>query len=336
MAMAISDLAASPLAQRYRFDVIVTYGDARPLQRLLTFARSLARLARWCMGGGTRIVHVHMAARGSMYRKAAVVLLAKALRKPVILHIHAGAGDLEEFLDRIGGLQRAALRRAFASADVVVAVSARSVEVLRREVIPREIPVVPNAPPPLAPPRPPRQGGAVRVLYLGGFANPVKGGAVLLEALPSLLNGAGGGDGLEVVLAGPGEPPAEGLPAGAEWRGWLDPEAKREAFDAADVFVMPSLSEGMPIALLEAMANRLPVVATRVGGIPDLLEAGVDAMLVEPGRAEDLAAALARLAADPGLREELAAAAAARLSALADEDVYGQLAGIYDRLAERS
>lgn len=331
MAAAISALVSSPLAERFHFDVIVTYRDTRPLPRMITFARSLGVLARWCLGPGPRVVHVHMAARGSMYRKAAVVALAKLLRRPVILHVHAGRGDLEEFFGRLGPLRRAILPRCFAAADVVLAVSGQSAEAISRDFLGAEVTVVPNAPPPLSPPRPERSGATVRVLFLGGFANPVKGGAVIFEALPALLEAR---PDVEVSMAGPGSPPGE-LPDRVSWLGWLEPDGKAEAFDAADIFVMPSLSEGMPIALLEAMSKRLPVVATRVGGMAELLEDGVDAVVVEPDRPAELAAAIAGLAADPPRRLQLAEAGAACMAALASDDVYGQLDSIYGRLARR-
>ena len=102
MPAVIAALLRSPLAERYRFDAIPTYRDSQPLRRLLLFAGSLLALIRWCAGPGPRIVHVHMAARGSMYRKAAVVAVARAMQRPVVLHVHAGPGDLTAFLNRLG------------------------------------------------------------------------------------------------------------------------------------------------------------------------------------------------------------------------------------------
>ena len=78
-------------------------------------------------------------------------------------------------------------------------------------------------------------------------------------------------------------------------------------FAAADVFVYPSYHEGMPIAVLEAMACGLPIVATRVGGLVDLVEDGVNGVLVDPGRADQLAAVLHRLAFDEPLRRAMGA-----------------------------
>ena len=81
---------------------------------------------------------------------------------------------------------------------------------------------------------------------------------------------------------------------------------------SADVFVLPSRSEGHPVSVLEAMAAGLPVVASRVGGVPEQVVEGETGLLVEPGDPEPLAAALERLTDDPALRRRLGAAGRAR------------------------
>lgn len=73
----------------------------------------------------------------------------------------------------------------------------------------------------------------------------------------------------------------------------------------ADVFVYPSYHEGMPIAVLEAMACGLPVVATRVGGLPDLVTDGANGLLVEPGKPDQLATALQKIFLENGLRRPM-------------------------------
>lgn len=328
MPAVISALLASPLAERYEFEAIATYRDARPLPRLGRFAAALFGLARFCVGRGPRIVHVHMAARGSMYRKAIVVFMAWAMRRPVILQVHAGPGDLVEFFGRLGPARRRLLGATFAAADRVLSVSASGAETLKQLAPDVAIDFVPNAPPPLpqlAGEVARSNGSGVSALFLGGFADPAKGGAVLFEALPELLADA---DGLRVVLAGPGELPGE-LPERARWRGLLAIPDKDVALAEADLFLMPSLSEGMPIALLEAMVHGLPIVATRVGAVPEILSDDRDAVLVEPGDAGALVAAAAALAADPERRERLGEAARERARRLADEDVYQRLDRIY-------
>jgi glycosyltransferase involved in cell wall biosynthesis len=78
---------------------------------------------------------------------------------------------------------------------------------------------------------------------------------------------------------------------------------------ASDVFVMPSFWEGLPLSMVLAMGAGLPVVATRVAGIPEVVEHDVTGLLVEPGNATELGDALSSLAADPALRSRLGRAA---------------------------
>lgn len=83
-----------------------------------------------------------------------------------------------------------------------------------------------------------------------------------------------------------------GVDAHFTFLGWLPNEQVRNLYLEASVFVMPSLSEAFGVALLEAMASGVPVVATRVGGIPELVEHGVNGLLVEPNDPDALAEAL--------------------------------------------
>ncbi|HEY7255629.1 MAG TPA: glycosyltransferase family 4 protein [Solirubrobacterales bacterium] len=327
MPAVVAGLLRSPLSERYRMEAIPSWRDTSRAGRALLFARSLGALVRWCAGPGPRIVHVHIAARGSFYRKTVVVEVAKAMRRPVVLQLHAGPGDLEDFFDRLGPLRRRAFARAFGRADRVLSVSASAAEVLRERLADVEVEVVRNAPPPAAAAeRPAEPAAEPGILYLGGFADPAKGGAVLLDALPALLERA---PAARVVLAGPGELD-DGLPDRARWLGWLDEEAKARAFAGSEVFAMPSISEGLPVTLLEAMSHGLAIVATAVGGIGEILTADLDAVLVEPGDPDLLAAALASVVADPDRRRRLGAAAAERARRLADDDVYARLEAVYE------
>jgi glycosyltransferase involved in cell wall biosynthesis len=81
---------------------------------------------------------------------------------------------------------------------------------------------------------------------------------------------------------------------------------------AADVFVLPSLSEGIPIALLEAMLAERPIVATAVGDVPTVLDGGRAGVLVPPGDATALATALGGLLNDPAEARRVSAAAVER------------------------
>jgi glycosyltransferase involved in cell wall biosynthesis len=89
----------------------------------------------------------------------------------------------------------------------------------------------------------------------------------------------------------------------------VNPSRIQALYQAADVFVLPSFAEGIPVVLMEAMAMGVPCVSTTVNGIPELIESGRQGILVPPSEAKALAGAIARLMDDPAYRAELAAEA---------------------------
>lgn len=325
-------LFASPLGERYRLEFVATHRGSGWVGRLSVFCLSLWRLTWWSLRGRGRIVHVHATVRGSMLRKSFVVLLAKALRRRVVLHMHSGPGDVIYERTQIGSLQAALFRVMFRRADVVLAVSAASARALEEAYTASGVVVVPNSAP-AAPDVPPAAGGeSLTALYVGGFANRVKGGEQLLAALERLEPA-----GLRVLLSGPGELPGRGRALiehrpQIEWRGWLGEAEKEQLLSEAAIFVLPSTSEGLPMALLEAMAWGRAIVATAVGGVPEVLSDDVDGLIVPPGDPEALAAAMARVAGDPELRERLGSAARERARRLNAEEVTGRLEAIYAEL----
>nr|WP_278260002.1 glycosyltransferase family 4 protein [Nocardioides convexus] len=101
---------------------------------------------------------------------------------------------------------------------------------------------------------------------------------------------------------------------------------------AADVFVLCSAAEACPMALLQAMACGTPVVATRVGGVPEIVRHGVDGFLVDPGQPEQIRSALGWLAADLPLRRAMSVSARRRvLERFGAERMVEDLLGVYAR-----
>jgi glycosyltransferase involved in cell wall biosynthesis len=96
-----------------------------------------------------------------------------------------------------------------------------------------------------------------------------------------------------------------GLGERVDFAGWVDPPWT--ATWAFDVLAMPSFMEGFPLVIVEAMLAGIPVVASAVGGIPEIVVEGETGLLVPPNDVEALAQSLGRIADDPGLRNDMAA-----------------------------
>jgi glycosyltransferase involved in cell wall biosynthesis len=94
-----------------------------------------------------------------------------------------------------------------------------------------------------------------------------------------------------------------------EFLGWAGPETKVAELRRADIVVLPSYSEGMPVSVLEGMAYGAAVATTPVGGVPDMMQEGVHGMWMQPGDIGGIAETLARLAESAELRRRLARAA---------------------------
>jgi colanic acid/amylovoran biosynthesis glycosyltransferase len=148
--------------------------------------------------------------------------------------------------------------------------------------------------------------GPLQVLCVGRLV-PDKGQLLLLEAMAELCRR---GVAAALTLVGDG-PDRDALAQAAQclaisdsvtFRGSLEPNDVAALYRTTDVFCLPSFAEGLPVVLMEAMAHGLPVVTTRIAGISELVEDGVNGAVVPAGRVDRLADELARLAADPVLR----------------------------------
>jgi glycosyltransferase involved in cell wall biosynthesis len=167
-------------------------------------------------------------------------------------------------------------------------------------------------------------GPTIRILYLG-FIRREKGIEFLIRALPMVASDKP----VHLALVGGWDQfPAEyerlnkiitelGLSGRVSWEGFAHyDEDLFEQIDRSDMLVLPSLSEGSPHVLIEARARSLPIVATRVGGIPDSVTDGEDGLLVPPRDPEAIARALSRIINDATSRQKLIRQGRERVSTL--------------------
>ena len=256
------------------------------------------RLARVVRSERVRLVHTH-SPRSALLGG----LVARLARVPMVHHLHSPAErDTENALRNVrnGFVERLSLREA---RRLIVVSDSLERHARDRGIAPERIRSIPNGVPIGERARLPYVAGDTLQLGTVALFRPRKGIEVLLEAMAELRK-----SGISTTLraVGPFETPQYerhvhelvqrlGLVSCVHWTGFRSDMTAE--FRRMHVFVLPSLfGEGMPMVVLEAMATGLPVVSTRVEGIPQVVRDGRDGVLVEPGNPVRLAQALALIA----------------------------------------
>jgi phenylacetate-CoA ligase len=294
---------------------VPSHVDGPRRAKLAVFIRAMVTLLRT----RPRIVHVHAASHASFYRKAFLLALARARGCRTVFHLHGGG--FAAFSARRQPLVRHTLQRS----DAVLALSTHWAAYLRTLAPGARIDVLPNAV--ALPAQPGAEVEPGRILFVGRL-EAAKGVDELIEAVARL---APRYPTLRLVLAGSGDvrlrAPYLELP------GWIDAARRAQELHKAAIFCLPSHAEGLPLALLEAMAAGKAIVASAVGAIPEALapDAG---LLVPPRNVDALAAALDQLLANPVAGAAMGARARHVVAARYDSGQVGAtLAGLYRELA---
>ncbi|GGL18855.1 glycosyltransferase family 4 protein [Caulobacter rhizosphaerae] len=279
------------------------YSDNAVLKHL-TAPFALAAFALQCGIGRIDVAHLNVAPRGSTLRKQLYQAVAKALGMRTVLHLHGSGYD--EFYADLTVKHQAAVRAFFARADAVVALGDHWKRFMLTELrLPlAKVVEIPNGVP--AAPAVARAPNAVPAIAFLGEVGHRKGVDVLIDALAQLK-----ADGLDFAVTIGGNGDLETARAHAEragvldridFPGWVDEAGADKVLRGADLLVLPSRAENQPVAILEAMARGLPVVSTRIGGIPQQVLDGETGLLVEPDDVAQLAQALATLIQSPERR----------------------------------
>lgn len=235
---------------------------------------------------------------------------------------------------KVGGHRR--MLRAWV--DIFISPSEHLASWLRRSLGSDRVVTVPNfAPAPARPPEPP-PGPPPSILFAGRLTRE-KGVHVLLESMPLVVS-----DHAQARLTVAGDGPCRrdleqlartlGLGGRVRFLGPCSTEQVQDLFAESNVVVLPTLwMENCPVSVLEAMAHGRPVVATRIGGVPELVQDGVTGALFERGDAADLAAKILGLFEDPTHLEDAGRQALLRHhSRFTPEAHSSRLQGIYESL----
>lgn len=290
----VSGYRNSQLTEDYDVRFIETYCEGNVIRKVSKALRAYFEFIYTTLVWKPNLVHVHTSFGGSFYRKALIIEMASLAKIPVINHVHGA--EFDEFYRRKSQRKKKAIEKIYNKCIRTIALSEEWKKNLAEIVPEQTISVVENY-------------GILQedlikekftkpnhkmILFLGFICE--RKGCLDIPAIvdqvcikiPDARFILGGSGEIEKVV----QKLSEKCKANVEFPGWIRNEQKKQYLKDADVFLLPSYNEGMPMAILDAMGCGLPIVSTDVGGIPKIVKQGVNGYLYKPGDSESMASAI--------------------------------------------
>lgn len=255
------------------------------------------------------IIHIHSASWRSFYRKIIYVFISKLYRKKTIFHIHGGEFNL--FYNR-SLLNKYLITTILNTVDMIIVLSNRWNIDIKEKTKNKNIKTLFN---PINTLKFSSQSNNIRkskatnnVIYLSKLSSK-KGVFDLLRTIPSVIKKISSA---KFIICGNGMIDEcrriceeKNISHSVEICGWVSGQEKIKLICNSDVFVLPSYYECLPVAIIEAMAAGLPIISTCVGGIPDIVEDGINGFLIQPGDIQALSDRIIKLLEDRQLRNKM-------------------------------
>ncbi len=316
-----------------QFKHITTLPNGSIVHKVLVFLQAIGELFWNLLNKKADVIHIHIASRGSAFRHSITTLISWLFQKPVIIHAHSS--DFHLFYSKLPQLLKQWLSWSFRKSTrfIVLSDSWKKYYIENLGLNSEQVIVLPNSV--RIPPEVPHRIDSKQIFFLFlGRIGERKGAFDLIKAFASIP--AVEQSRAKLVIAGDGD--------GEQARSliqslnlieyitvldWVNQEERDDLLTKADVFVLPSYNEGLPMALLEAMSWGLAVITTAVGGIPEVVTQNQNGLLVNPGDIQQLSEAMKSLIADENLRISLGNNARVRVKNLDINSYLTSLRGIY-------
>ncbi|VVB51535.1 Trehalose synthase [uncultured archaeon] len=312
---------------------LTTYRDGNAWTKIQTVTTAYLRFTRLLLGDRVQLVHAHVASYTSFWRICLFIFTALPLRPKIIIHVHSGS--FGRFYEQSGPIRKKIIRFTLDKADRIIVLTDYTKRMMSNITSNTKIVSVPN---PYIPETSFKGKGRRKntILFLGNVGEN-KGVYDLLSAVKKLKIKY---PQIKLVVCGKGEIKkatefADKLGIGnlVEFPGWVSGEEKNRLLRESTIYALPSYYEGLGMGILEAMSAGTPVVASNAGGIPDVVEDGVEGLLVAPGDVDALAEALDKVLSDGKLREKMGAAGQKKIaSQFMPEQVLPMLSELYSQL----
>lgn len=332
IASVVNGYRGSVLEEHYRITYIESYQDGSKWSKLAKALKAYLAFFRLLRRDTPDLVHVHSSFGPSFYRKMPFILGSAKRGIPIVNHIHGA--EFDSFYEKASEAKRRQIKNVYGKCTRLVALSAEWADRLGQIVSRDRIDILENY---CRIPEVPYDAGRDKkqILFLGELGE--RKGCFDIPAILERVKRHY--PDVTLVMAGDGEMDRikgifleKGLLEEVSFPGWVRGRDKERLLEESGIFLFPSYNEGMPMALLEAMAYGLAIVTTSVGGIPQLIQDGVNGFLAAPGDTVALAAAIERLLKDDACLT--ACGRAARASAESEyslERHLSRLEAVYER-----
>jgi len=280
-----------------QFNFITSYIPGSKISIVINYIICLQKLfIKLLFNKYIKIIHIHGASNGSFYRKFVCFLICKYIfGKKIIYHVHGGGFEL--FYTKNKQVTKKLIRLFINNSNCVICLSNKWESFFKNNFKQRNIVIIPNIIDyPVKSNFKNTESDILTLLFLGLITNK-KGIFDLLEVIKKNKDKYKAK--IRLIIGGNGETESliriikeEKLADIVEFVGWIANTEKTYWLQNADIYILPSYIEGLPISILEAMSYGKPIISTNVGGIPEVVFPGKNGILIEPGNLIEIESAI--------------------------------------------
>lgn len=313
IASVVTSYNNSGLFNKWPIVYLNTHVEGTKAHKVLVAVVALIKFLNLIFRNQAKLLHIHVPRRTAFWRKSIFIFLAYLVKCPVLVHLHSG-GFPDFYWKECGTVKKWIVRFVLDRADRIIVLSSQWWHILETITSNKRLVKIPNfiiatnrlSNSSTQPTALNQRGDSI--LFLGrlidekGFFDLLDAIALIKDRFPNVKLLCGGEGAWSVVNT---YMQRLGITNNIELLGWVNEEQKEHLLKNTTIFVLPSHTEGFPMVVIEAMSKAVPVIATKVGGIPDIIENGHDGILVESGAVSAIADALVCLLEDKRGREKM-------------------------------
>lgn len=315
-----------------------TYVEGSILKKIIFFFKSIIDYTFKVIKKDFDIAHIHMSYKGSFFRKWIVVKISKTFNRKIVLHLHGS--EFEVFYNSSSKIVKNMIKSIFEDSDRVIVLGEKWEHIIRSISKNAKIEIFNNAV------EIPKEkvtwcNNEINILFLGVLIKR-KGVYDLIESIRILKNnGTIDNKKLNFIIGGAGSEEKQinelinkyKLHECVEMKGWVSGQLKKELIKKAQLFILPSYNEGLPMAILETMSYGMPVISTDVGSISEVVKNNYTGFLIKPGEKENMASLITEIIGDQFEWEKMSQNCKNEIFTKFNENVYFKdIENLYDSI----